>query len=56
MHLVCPVCGATNRVADERLFQHPVCGKCGADLMATEPVPISEQALVSSSKRRSYRS
>jgi thioredoxin 2 len=45
MHLVCPVCGATNRVADERLFQHPVCGKCGADLMATEPVPISEQAL-----------
>jgi thioredoxin 2 len=45
MHLVCPVCGATNRVADERLSQHPVCGKCGADLMPTEPVPISEQAL-----------
>lgn len=45
MHLVCPVCSATNRVADERLQEHPVCGKCGTELMARKPVAISEQAL-----------
>ncbi len=30
----CPACGATNRVAEERLRQNlmPVCGKCGAAL------------------------
>ena len=28
MHLVCPACGVTNRIPDERLHQHPVCGAC----------------------------
>ncbi len=45
MHLVCPSCGTTNRIADERLFDGPVCGRCGTALMATEPVNLSDAAL-----------
>ncbi len=42
MHLVCPDCGATNRVPDERLAEQPVCGRCGTALMATAPVELSD--------------
>lgn len=45
MHLVCPVCAATNRIPEERLTDAPVCGKCAAALMAPQPVDISDQAL-----------
>lgn len=45
MHLVCPSCGTTNRIADDRLHDKPVCGRCGAQLMAAEPVSISDAAL-----------
>jgi len=45
MHIVCPSCGATNRVADERLFEQPVCGRCGTALMAAEPVNLTDAAL-----------
>lgn len=45
MHLVCPVCNATNRIPNERLADAPVCGKCGHALMAAEPVALSDQAL-----------
>ena len=45
MHLVCPQCSATNRIPNERLYDGPTCGKCGADLMASEPVAISDAAL-----------
>jgi thioredoxin 2 len=45
MHLVCPSCGTTNRVAQERLFDAPVCGRCGGALMAAEPVNLSDAAL-----------
>lgn len=45
MHLVCPSCGTTNRIPDERLRDAPVCGRCGAALMATEPVNLSDAAL-----------
>lgn len=45
MHLVCPKCGATNRIPDERLRDQPVCGKCGQALMAAEPMALTEQAL-----------
>ncbi len=34
MNLVCPDCGATNRVPDERLQDQPVCGRCKTELMA----------------------
>ena len=45
MHLVCPACGTTNRIPDERLHDAPVCGQCGAALMAAEPVALSDAAL-----------
>jgi thioredoxin 2 len=36
MHLVCPARGTTNRIPDERLHQHPVCGRCPTELMRAE--------------------
>ena len=45
MHLVCPSCGTTNRIPDERLRDAPVCGRCGAALMAAEPVTLGDAAL-----------
>ncbi len=45
MHLVCPSCGTTNRVSGDRLRDAPVCGRCGTDLMASEPVSLSDAAL-----------
>jgi thioredoxin 2 len=44
MHLVCPACSATNRTPDDRLHDAPVCGRCGAALMAAEPVNLSDAA------------
>lgn len=43
MHLVCPGCGATNRVPDERLSESPVCGRCKTALMPHEPVALSDR-------------
>ena len=42
MNLSCPACGATNRVPEDRLNDQPVCGRCGAELMATKPVALSD--------------
>jgi thioredoxin 2 len=42
MHLVCPQCGATNRVAEEHLGSDPHCGQCKAALMAPKPVPLAD--------------
>ena len=32
LHVVCPHCGTTNRVARERLGERPACGSCKAPL------------------------
>lgn len=45
MHLVCPACGAINRVPADRLGQGPLCGKCKAALMPGEPVEVSAAQL-----------
>lgn len=45
MLLSCPSCGTTNRIPDARLHDDPVCGQCGARLMAAEPVNLSDAAL-----------
>lgn len=45
MHLVCPACGATNRVPEEKLGGNPLCGKCGIELMKPEPVALSDTLL-----------
>jgi thioredoxin 2 len=42
MKLICPQCGTANRVPDERLRDEPVCGRCGAELMAMHPVALSD--------------
>ena len=45
MLLVCPACASTNRVPEDRLGDEPVCGKCGAALMAKAPVDIGDAVL-----------
>ena len=42
MHLVCPLCGTTNRVPPSRLDDEPVCGRCGGALLAAEPASLDE--------------
>lgn len=42
MQLVCPACITRNRVPDERLDEHPKCGRCGQPLMALEPAALSD--------------
>jgi thioredoxin 2 len=42
MLLVCPHCATTNRVADERLGEAPVCAKCGTALADATPVDVSD--------------
>ncbi len=41
MELVCPTCGAVNRVPEERLQQHPKCGKCGAEVVPAHPIELN---------------
>ena len=45
MHLVCASCGTTNRVADERLGDGPVCGRCKAALLPGEPQAVGDEVL-----------
>ncbi len=45
MNVACPACSATNRVPDTRLKDRPVCGKCGAELMAAKPFALSDATL-----------
>ncbi|MBK6865865.1 MAG: thioredoxin TrxC [Ideonella sp.] len=45
MHLVCPACGAKNRVPEDRLHDGAKCGKCAAALLAGEPVALTDAAL-----------
>jgi thioredoxin 2 len=42
MHLPCPQCGTTNRVPEERLPEHPVCGRCGTELAPAQPMALSD--------------
>ncbi len=45
MNIVCPACGATNRVPEERLLDQPVCGKCGQEVLPAKPVNLGDDAL-----------
>ena len=42
MLLVCSHCATTNRVADDRLGDGPVCAKCGTALADPAPVDVSD--------------
>ena len=44
MQLVCPDCLTKNRVPDDRLVDHPVCGRCGQELMRAEPVNLNDES------------
>jgi thioredoxin 2 len=41
MELVCPRCGAINRVPPQRLHERPRCGKCGAEILPDHPVELA---------------
>lgn len=42
MILVCPACGTSNRVPEDRLRSEPVCGRCAVELMAARPVALTD--------------
>ena len=41
IHIVCPACGAVNRVPKERIGAHPLCGKCRSPLLPGQPVTLA---------------
>lgn len=43
MLIACPSCLAKNRVADDRVGQHPVCGRCKNELLAPAPISLEEE-------------
>ena len=43
LHIVCPSCGAVNRIPSARLGQHPKCGKCKTPLFKALPVELTTQ-------------
>ncbi len=45
LHLVCPACGAVNRLPARRLGAGPRCGRCKAPLFQGRPVALDGEAL-----------
>ncbi len=45
--VVCPVCGAVNRLPAARLSENPKCGKCHAPLLPDHPVNLSSDRFAS---------
>ena len=41
VHIVCPGCGAVNRIPSARLGQHPKCGKCKDPMFSARPVELT---------------
>ncbi len=41
LHIVCPHCHSTNRLAEERLSATPQCGKCHQALFSRQPVVLN---------------
>jgi len=39
--VVCPYCGAVNRIPADRLNDQPRCGKCSKDIFASRPVDLT---------------
>jgi thioredoxin 2 len=39
--VVCPDCGAVNRIPADRLDDNPRCGKCSKDIFASTPVELT---------------
>ncbi|HSE06554.1 MAG TPA: thioredoxin TrxC [Methylomirabilota bacterium] len=51
--VVCPACGATNRVPGDKVAQGlaPVCGKCKAPLSAGKPQPVTDASFAQDVER-----
>jgi len=43
IHITCPHCEVTNRVPENRLAQHPKCGKCHQALFTAKPVELNSK-------------
>ncbi len=43
MIIVCPSCGAKNRVPEEKLASNPSCGQCHKALIPLAPIELNEQ-------------
>nr|WP_297531015.1 thioredoxin TrxC [uncultured Roseateles sp.] len=43
LHIVCPSCGAKNRVPRERLGESPDCGRCSTPLMRAEALDLTPE-------------
>ena len=39
--VVCPYCGAVNRIPAERLGDNPICGKCSKHIFASRPIKLT---------------
>jgi len=39
--VVCPYCGAVNRIPAERLGDNPLCGRCGKHIFASKPIELT---------------
>jgi thioredoxin 2 len=44
MHLVCPACLSINRIPDQRLGEHPRCGRCKHELLDGKPQALGGDA------------
>jgi thioredoxin 2 len=51
--IVCPACGATNRVPGDKIAQGlaPVCGKCRTPLPAGRPQPVTDASFAQEVER-----
>ncbi|KEC85587.1 MULTISPECIES: thioredoxin TrxC [Acinetobacter] len=43
MIIVCPACGAKNRVPEDKLNAQPTCGQCHQNLITLAPIELNEQ-------------
>ncbi|MCF0264698.1 thioredoxin TrxC [Acinetobacter guillouiae] len=43
MIIVCPSCGAKNRVPEDKLNAQPTCGQCHQNLIRLAPIELNEQ-------------
>ena len=43
MIIVCPECGAKNRVPEDKLSANPACGQCHQALIPLAPIELNEQ-------------
>ena len=42
-NIVCPNCNTTNRVANERREEHPICGACKEPLLVGKPFELTSE-------------